>query len=138
MSAVIIEAARIAGALKCVDALRKLEQSAENDDPGETAVGLYSQRQAAVQAMVAALGPMTPEQEGAFAVLAEYIHTEICGLSLDIGHGLWIPLSAMTDEERQAMAIKEDADNAASDAAFEQTMKAANKVVSIAERRAAQ
>lgn len=132
MSAKTIEAARIAGALKCMDALRKMQQSAENDERDDTSAKFYAQVQANVQAMVTAIGPMTPELEGAFAVLAEYIHSEIKGFTPSIDPGSWwTPLSAMTDEERLAMVAQAQADRDADDAA------GSARVISLAERRAA-
>lgn len=132
MSAKTIEAARIAGALKGLDALRQMQQSAENDEPDDTSAKFYAQVQANVQAMVAAIGPMTPEQEGAFAVLAEYIHSEISGITPSIELGSWwLPQSAMTDEERLAMVAEAQADR---DATFSRQCN----VISIADRRPAQ
>jgi hypothetical protein len=114
MSATTLEADRIAGALKGLDALRQLERSAEKISHGATA--FYAQRLTNTRALVAALGPMTPEQEGAVAVLAEYIHSEIDGVVHDISPGNWVPLSAMTEDERQAMVDRIEAENAIEDA----------------------
>jgi hypothetical protein len=128
------EAARIAGALKCLDALRRHEQAVEAADPGETTAEYHAQSLSAARAFVAALGPMTPEQEGAIAVLAEYIATEIGGSTPNLAPGCWRPLSAMTEAERQAKAEQLDAELAADNAAIEQRQKASRKVVSMADR----
>lgn len=135
MSAKTIEAARIAGALKCMDALRKFEHDAthavEWEGPEQSVSEYFGQRLSDTRALVAALGPMAPELEGAIATLAEYIHSEICGGVPDVSPGHWIPLAAMTDEERQTMIDRMDAENAAVDAI------GSADVISLAERRAA-
>ncbi len=101
MSANTINASRIAGALKCMGALRKLEQSAEHgEDDDPTMAGYYGKQLADARALVAALGPMTPEQEGIVATLAEYIHTIATTGTPNIDPGGWLPLSSMTNEER--------------------------------------
>ncbi len=134
MSAKTIEAARIAGALKCMDALLKLEHDAthavEWAGSEQTAAEYYDQRLSDARALVAALGPMTPEQEGAIAVLAEYIHMSITSGQPTLESDGWIPLSAMTDKARQAMVEQLDAEHEADNAAI----AAARKVVSIADR----
>lgn len=138
MSAKTIEAARIAGALKCLDALRKLEHDAthaiEWEGPEQTAAEYYAQCLSDARALVAALGPMTPEQEGAIAALAEYIATEIGGSAPNLAPGCWRPLSAMTEAERQVMVEQLDAEFAADNVSIEQRQKASRKVVSIADR----
>lgn len=135
MSATTIEAGRIAGALKCMDALRQMKQSAESfisSGQDDTFEAYFAQRLSDTRAMVTALGPMTPEQEGAIAALAEYIHySEIDGGVPDVSPGAWLPLATMTDEECQAMIELMDAENADVDAVGN-----AN-VISLAERRAA-
>jgi hypothetical protein len=137
MTATTIEAARIAGALKCMDALRKLDHDAthatEWGGPEQSAAEYYAQRLADVRALVAAHGPMSPELEGAIATLAEYIHSEICGVVPDVSPGHWIPLSAMTDDERQATVARIESENTAIDA----ERASRRKVISMAERRAA-
>lgn len=125
MIAKTIEAGRIAGALKCMNALRQLLQSTEAPGQDDTVEAYFAQRLSDTRALVAALGPMTPEQEGAIATLAEYIHSEICGMVPDVSPGHWLPLAAMTDEECQAMIDLTDADYAAGSA----------NVISLAERR---
>lgn len=132
MSAATIEAARIAGALKCLGALRQLEQSAENPNRDDTFAAYFAQRLTDTRALVAALGRMAPEHEGAIAMLAEYIHSEISGWTPNIAPRYWIPLAAMTDAERWAMIERMEAGNAAEDAA------GSARVISLAERRAAQ
>ena len=133
MSTTTIEAARIAGALKGLDALRKLVQAAKEaraSDSCDTATGYYARRLSDARAFVAALGSMTPGQEGAIAVLAEYIHSEINGGTPSLDPGDWTPLSAMTEAERQAMVDDVEAEQADDNAAIE----TARKVVSIADR----
>lgn len=133
MSAKTIEAGRIAGALKCMDALRKLardaERSIENERADRTVEEYFGQRLSDVRALVAALGPMSPEQEGALATLAEYIHSEICGSTPDVSLGYWLPLAAMTDAEQKEMTECMEAENAEIDAQY--------NVISLDERRAA-
>lgn len=138
-SASTIEAARIAGALKGFDALRKL-RTASNYDPAfadETASEFYARRLSVARVFVAALGPMTPEQEGAVAVLAEFIVQETEDCVVDLSPGGWRPLSTMTDKEFQA-EMKELEDEIAADNAAIEQQKASRKVVSITDRRAAQ
>lgn len=131
MSAPAIETARIAGALKCMDALRKLERdskrSIEDDRVDRTVEEYFGQRLADVRALVAALGPMAPEHEGALATLAEYIHSAIDGGSPDISPGCWLPLAAMTDAEQVEMTERMEAENAEIDAQY--------NVISLDERR---
>lgn len=128
------QAARIAGALKGLAALRNMERAAENEDAAETAAEFYAKRQANVQAMVAALGPMTPEQEGTIAVLVEFIALEFAGSTANLTPGGWTPLSAMTTGERQMMINEADAAHEADEAAFCRS----RKVISLSERRALQ
>ncbi len=123
MSAKTIEAARIAGALKCLAALRQLERSAEEPCRDDTVAAYFSQRLTDTRALVAAFGPMAPEHEGALATLAEYIHSEINGGTPDIAPGYWIPLAAMTETERQAMIERTQAENDAIDAEIESRRK---------------
>lgn len=132
------QSARIAGALKGLDALRKIEHAAETGDPGDTAAEYYAQRLSDARAFVAALGPMTPEQEGAIAVLAEYIHMNLTTGVPNLAPGGWRPLSAMSEIERQAMVEQLDAEHAADNAAIEQQQKASRKVVSMADWMTAQ
>ena len=133
MSTTTIEAGRIAGALKCMDALRKLErdskQSIEDDQVDRTVEEYFGQRLADVRALVAALGPMAPEHEGAIATLAEYIHSAIDGGTPDVSPGCWLPLAAMTTAEQVEMIGLMEAENAKIDAQY--------NVISLDERRAA-
>lgn len=133
MSAQTVEAGRIAGALKCMDALRKLErdskQSIEDDRVDGTVEEYFGQRLTDVRALVAALGPMAPEHEGAIATLAEYIHSAIDGGAPDISPGCWLPLAAMTDADQVEMIKCVEAENAEIDAQY--------NVISLDERRAA-
>lgn len=136
MSAKTIEAARVTGALKGFDALRKL-RTAGNYDPAfadETASEFYARRLSIARAFVAALGPMTPEQEGAVAVLAEFIVQETEDCIVNLSPGGWRPLSTMTDKEFQARMKEIEDEIAADNAAIEKRQKASRKVVSIADR----
>ncbi len=123
------ESARIAGAQMGLAALRKLERESEADIHAESAAEYSEQRLSAVRAFVAGLGPMTPEQEGAIAVLVEYIHADLSGGTPNLAPDGWIPLSAMTAAERQAEVERMDAEHAAD----ELTIETARKVVSIAD-----
>lgn len=131
MSAKTIEAARIAGAIKCMDALSKLDLAAQEGNMDQTVSEFYAQRLSDAHAFVAALGPMTPEQEGVIAVLAEYIHAGINDNEPGLAPGDWKPLSAMTDEERRAMIDREEVESADIDAAM--THRKHNWVSEIAE-----
>jgi hypothetical protein len=133
MSAPAIEAGRIAGALKCMNVLRQMKQSAESfisSGHDETVEDYFAQRLSDTRALVAALGPMTPEQEGAIAALAEFIHSaEIDGGVPDVSPGAWLPLAAMTDSEQEELIGRMEAENAEIDAQY--------NVISLDERRAA-
>lgn len=133
MIATTIESARITGALKCLDAMRDLENAAESADPCGPMAEYFEQRRAAVCAFVATIGPMTPEQEGAFAVLAEFIHAGAI-VGDDYPSYGWIPLATMTDAEIKAKAAQADAEQAADTTAIEQARRNARKVVSITDR----
>jgi hypothetical protein len=112
-----------------MESRQELENAAELAEPCETMAEYYAQRQAAVRAFVATFGPMTPEQEGAFAVLAEFIYTGTIVGNDYPGYG-WIPLATMTDDEIKTKAAQADAEHEADNSAIE----AARKVVSIADR----
>lgn len=128
MSATTFEAARIAGALKCMDALRQMEKSAAAPGRDDTVEAYFAQRLSDTRALVAALGPMTPEQEGAIATLAEYIHSEIGGGVPDVSPGYWLPLAAMTDvEQAEMIEIMEDENS---------EIDAQDNVISLDKRRA--
>ena len=133
MSADTIEAARIAGALKCMNALRQMKQSAESfisSGQDDTVEAYFAQRLSDTRAMVTALGPMTPEQEGVIAALAEYIHSaEIDGGAPDVSPGAWLPLATMTDAEQAEMTERMEAENAEIDVQ--------RNVISLDQRRAA-
>lgn len=115
------ESARIAGTLKGLDALRALVAAAEySEDHDHTVAGEYRKQLADARAFVAALGPLSPEQEGAVAVLAEYIHNEITGAGRpNLEPDGWLPLSVMTDEALQEKAVRVQAENEEFDAEFE-------------------
>ncbi|NJD35366.1 MAG: hypothetical protein FIA96_11135 [Betaproteobacteria bacterium] len=136
MSARTIEASRIAGAIKCMDALRKLEQSAEfSVDSDPTIAGYYGKQLADTRALVSALGPMTPEQEGIVATLAEYIHTIATTGTPNIDPGRWLPLSAMAEEDRRVMIGRVQSESDEIDAKIDAEISSLRKVVSIEDRR---
>lgn len=109
MSAIHDDAAKIAGARKCLDLLRALEQAVNADnaeDSPQAAAEYYAQRLSNVQALVSRLGPMTPEQAGAFGVLVEYAQTVMEGYEPAMGNGAWLPLSAMSEREIHAKTAR--------------------------------
>ncbi|MCK9380840.1 MAG: hypothetical protein M0P95_07205 [Sulfuritalea sp.] len=121
-----------------MDALRKLRTAGY--DPAfssETASGFYARRLSIARAFAAAIGPMTPEQEGAVSVLAEFIMQERDDCTVDLSPGGWLPLSAMTDQEFQIKMKKIEDEIAADNAAIEQAGKARRKIVSMADYRGA-
>jgi len=67
-------------------------------------------------------------------VLAEYIHNDIVSGTPNLAPGGWIPMSAMTDEERQAMVDEVEAEHAADEAEF----GTPRNVISMADHRPAQ
>jgi len=107
--------ARIAGALACLEALRKLDKAAEASLANcyDTAEECMYQQLNDAQALVAAFGPMTPRQEGAMLTLAEWIHKCITCGEMDFSY--WLPVAAMTKSERQRRIDRANADQAADD-----------------------
>lgn len=92
---------RINGALDCIQALKKLELSAENLPSSADAAGIYfSIQKYDAKAVSDVFGPMTPRQEGAFRAMAEYIHTSITAGTPNLE--LWKPLVALTAPEFDA------------------------------------
>lgn len=104
---------RIAGALACFEALRTLEKAAERFDLDETAEEHFAKCLTDSCAFVAALGPMTPEQEGAVTALAEYVHMGFTTGEPNLDPGGWVPMVTMTEAERQAMIERTAAEQAA-------------------------
>jgi hypothetical protein len=89
------------GALDCIQALKKLEHSAENLPSSADAAGIYfSIQKYDAKAVSDAFGPMTPRQEGAFRAMAEYIHASITSGTPNLD--LWKPLVALTAQEFDA------------------------------------
>lgn len=106
MMAATIEAARIAGAIKALRALHHLNQVTEEEGYHSAYLDFYMQRLARVRAMTDALGPMTPELEGALSVLVEYVCEGLDGGPPDLEFGDWTPLAAMTADRQEATASK--------------------------------
>ena len=126
----------IAGALKCLDMLRQLEESCGKKSDYSPAI--YAARCLSdARTIIDGLGPMTPEQEGFIACLIEYAQESIEFESPCVELG-WKGYSAMTGKERQAMVEQQEVWYEDANAAIEQTRKAAGKVVVMAEWRAAQ
>lgn len=103
-NATTIEAARLVGARECLEAMRELERAFRNGTGArETGGAFYSRCAADASAFAASLGPLTPQQEGAIAVLAELA---LVGALLDETPNLAPdrrgPFSAMTEGERAA------------------------------------
>lgn len=105
MSAPAIEASRIAGAIKALRALHHLNQVTEEEGYHSAYLDYYMQRLARVRAMTDALGPMTPELEGALSVLVEYVCEGLDGGPPDLEFGDWTPLAAMTADELRDKAV---------------------------------
>lgn len=105
---------RIAGALACIELLKKLIHSAENPpEPAHGAREFFENQRRDAGAFVAALGPFTPAQEGAILCLAEYIHeTATCGEPY-MPH--WMPFAAQAPEEFEALITKINDDEYATD-----------------------
>lgn len=96
---------RIAGAQACIELLKKLIHSAENPpEPTHGAREFFENQRRDAGAFVAALGPLTPVQEGAILCLAEYIHeTATCG---EPHMPRWMPFAAQTPDEIEALISK--------------------------------
>lgn len=98
------------GALAALEALRHLEASTEIVIPEQTAEGYYAQIINDCHTLVASFGPMTPEQEGAFTVLAEYIHMSNSTGLPNLEPGGWKPIASMTEEELRDEIAETEAD----------------------------
>jgi hypothetical protein len=92
---------RRAGATACLVAVRKLIEAA-NTPCGPKAEDYFNQQLENAKAVATALGPMPAFLEGAILSLAEYIHVGETTGGPNLEPGGWVPLSAMTDAERQA------------------------------------
>lgn len=135
MSAKTIEAARIAGALKCSDMLQQLAQSIGNK-PGGYSPATYAARCLSdAQNVIDDLGPVTPEQEGFISCLIEYVQEVIEFGDPGVEEG-WRGYSAMTTEEYRSTIEEQDAEFWATYEADAARTSACN-VVSMADRRAA-
>lgn len=89
---------RIAGAKECIAALAKLEQSAENLPESANDAAVYAAIHSGdAKTLIAQFGPLTPRQEGAFRMLAEYIHCLFTTGTPDLDK--WTPYVAHTEEE---------------------------------------
>lgn len=128
MTAKTIEAARIGGALKCLDMLRQLEQSVGNKAGGYSPATYAARCLSDARSILDGLGPMTLEQEGFITCLIEYAQ-EVIEFGQPCAEEGWRGYSAMTDEERLAMLESEEAEYA--------EIEAPHKVISLDERRAA-
>jgi hypothetical protein len=112
-------AARIAGALNGLAALRQLERDANNiANLDDTPEAYHGKRLTDANAFAAAFGQMTPEQESAIVAVAEFIHSWISTAQPNIEPGAWLPLAAMTEAEARAMIEAEAAEQAAFDEAW--------------------
>jgi hypothetical protein len=102
------EAQRIAGALDCLAQIRIIENVAENlpEEANGGAVYLGLQAKSGVD-IAAAIGPMTPRQEGFIRTLGEYIHMTLAAGIPNLGS--WTPVVAHTSVELQAAIEEMDA-----------------------------
>lgn len=99
------ESQRIAGALDCLAQIRLIENVAENMPEEANKGAFYLSLQAKSGAdIAAAIGPMTPRQEGFICTLGEYIHMTLATGIPNLGS--WTPVVAHTSVELQA-AIEE-------------------------------
>jgi len=93
---------RIAGALECLEQLRKIEAEADNLPEAANEARVYFELQKKAGAdLAAAFGPMTPRQEGYIRALGELVHSVFV-------EGLpylerWCPVAAQTEAELQAV-----------------------------------
>lgn len=103
MSAPTIEAARIAGALECVDVLRAAIKA--NTSSGQmTTPEFFRQKDAPFAAILAAAGDLSPRAAGVLGALADYAldgiqNTYSIGEQLDCE---WLPEAARTAQEVEA------------------------------------
>lgn len=136
MSATTIESDRIAGALKCLDMLRQLEQTTGNKAGGYSPAIYAARCLSDARSIINVLGPMTPKQEGFITCLIEYAQEVIEFDSPCVKEG-WRGYSAMLAEERQSIVEEQDAEFWAEYKAEDAARTNACKVVSIADWRAA-
>ncbi|MCX7170306.1 MAG: hypothetical protein NTY41_08455 [Proteobacteria bacterium] len=105
------EQVRRGGAIDCLLALRELEKAAETITNGNDTPEEFQDKQLnEAKAFAAALGPMPPRLEGIIIAMAEYIHFATTTGCPNLDN--WIPDSAMTVAERQAMIERMVADEA--------------------------
>lgn len=97
------EQARIAGAMACMEHLRKLEQAAERiNDIDDSAQQFYDKCYSDCATFAVAVGPIDPRSEGVILTLAEYIHQCIQSGQPNTSIGGWVPMASMTEAQRQA------------------------------------
>ena len=99
---------RRAGAILCVKALRQLVADATAEYPDDNKESLLKPFTDAEQ-IVKALGPMSPEAEGAIIALAEYIHCFESSGTPELDPGGWRPVVALSPDEFSAEVAKLDA-----------------------------
>lgn len=86
------------GALRCFDAMRQLESECEAGVPDDPR-GFFMARYRAAEQIAKAIGPMSPEVEGAIMALAEYMHFGLTTGIANLEPGGWLPGVAMTEGE---------------------------------------
>ncbi|MBP9159154.1 MAG: hypothetical protein KBF53_15485 [Sphingobium sp.] len=131
MNAMTTEDARIAGAIRALGTLHRLNQVTGEEDYPSAYLDFYMQRLARARAVIDQLGPMTPELEGALSVFVEYVCEALDAGPPGLGSDDWTPLTAMTQEELKGYALNMEAEADALDA------ERSACVISLDERRAA-
>ena len=103
------EEQRTAGALECLALIRVIEPTAETlpQEADAGAVWFGMQEQAGAY-LAAALGPMTPRQEGALRALGEYLHNVYAAGIPNIER--WKPVVCRTPADLQAAVEEFDAE----------------------------
>lgn len=102
MSSQTEEQERKDGAWECVRALMILQKSAENIPcEADDVAAFFSIQSDAAKALFEVFAPMTPRQEGAFRVLAEYAYENMTGGGPDLD--MWRPIVALTEDELDSM-----------------------------------
>lgn len=102
MSAATTEAVRIAGALKCVDVLRRANTDITSVmKMDESVADAFCKKDAVLEEIMAAAGTLSPQAAGVLSALAEFAID-----SLQNGYGLeeqldsdWLPEATMTAQE---------------------------------------